>query len=180
MYGISLWQPWASLVAIGAKKVETRHWQPDGRPGDAPIGSRIAIHATKGNYDKEFAKFPAPREALTAAGLDPVHLPCGVIVATVRLARVDLMTPALIEAIGDLSEDELLFGNYEPGRYAWLLKAPARVEPPVPFKGRQARFQDVPDAIATIAPATMPDVPADTSHTPVTTDPPEFEQGSLL
>ena len=39
---LPIWQPWASLVAVGAKRVETRHWA-------APnlIGQRIAIYATK-------------------------------------------------------------------------------------------------------------------------------------
>ncbi|MBP0020973.1 MAG: ASCH domain-containing protein, partial [Cyanobacteria bacterium SBLK] len=28
---ISLWQPWASLIAMGRKKFETRHWSTDYR-----------------------------------------------------------------------------------------------------------------------------------------------------
>lgn len=40
MKAISLWQPWASLVAVGAKKIETRSWATKYR------GS-LAIHATK-------------------------------------------------------------------------------------------------------------------------------------
>jgi hypothetical protein len=27
MKAITLWQPWASLIAIGAKKYETRSWR---------------------------------------------------------------------------------------------------------------------------------------------------------
>jgi hypothetical protein len=38
---ISLWQPYASLIAIGAKPFETRHWSP---PANL-IGKRVAIHA---------------------------------------------------------------------------------------------------------------------------------------
>ncbi|KGT75815.1 hypothetical protein MA20_32000 [Bradyrhizobium japonicum] len=43
MKAISLWQPWASLIAVGAKPFETRHWAP---PREL-IGKRIAIHAAK-------------------------------------------------------------------------------------------------------------------------------------
>lgn len=43
MKAISLWQPWASLIACGAKPFETRHWAP---PREL-IGQRIAIHAAK-------------------------------------------------------------------------------------------------------------------------------------
>lgn len=39
---ISLWQPWASLIALGAKTIETRSWRAPARL----IGQRIAIHAT--------------------------------------------------------------------------------------------------------------------------------------
>jgi hypothetical protein len=40
MRAISLHQPWASAVALGAKTIETRHWPTDYR-------GPIAIHAAK-------------------------------------------------------------------------------------------------------------------------------------
>jgi hypothetical protein len=40
MKAISLWQPWATLVAIGAKTIETRGWSTSYR-------GPIAIHAAK-------------------------------------------------------------------------------------------------------------------------------------
>lgn len=52
MKAISLWQPWASLIACGAKPYETRSWPP---PRDL-LGQTIAIHAAK-KIDKEAAKF---------------------------------------------------------------------------------------------------------------------------
>lgn len=52
MKAISLWQPWASLIACGAKPYETRSWAP---PIDL-IGRTIAIHAAK-KIDKEAARF---------------------------------------------------------------------------------------------------------------------------
>lgn len=41
MKALTVWQPWASLIAIGAKPYEFRTW----RPPPAIIGQRIAIHA---------------------------------------------------------------------------------------------------------------------------------------
>jgi hypothetical protein len=41
MRAITLWQPWASLVAIGAKPYEFRSW----RPPSWVIGERVGIHA---------------------------------------------------------------------------------------------------------------------------------------
>ena len=40
MKAISLWQPWASLIAAGVKPYETRHWSP---PREL-IGQRIATY----------------------------------------------------------------------------------------------------------------------------------------
>lgn len=41
MKALTIWQPWATLIAIGAKPYEFRGW----RPPRALIGERIAIHA---------------------------------------------------------------------------------------------------------------------------------------
>lgn len=41
MKGLTVWQPWASLIGIGAKPYEFRGW----RPPASIIGQRIAIHA---------------------------------------------------------------------------------------------------------------------------------------
>jgi hypothetical protein len=41
MKAITIWQPWATLIAIGAKRFEFRGWAP---PRDL-VGQRIAIHA---------------------------------------------------------------------------------------------------------------------------------------
>ena len=31
MKAISLWQPWASAVSVGSKRIETRHWSTNHR-----------------------------------------------------------------------------------------------------------------------------------------------------
>jgi len=41
MKALTLTQPWATLIACGAKRIETRSWATDFR-------GRIAIHAAKG------------------------------------------------------------------------------------------------------------------------------------
>ena len=41
MKALTIWQPWASLVIVGAKPYEFRSW----RPYRAMIGERIVIHA---------------------------------------------------------------------------------------------------------------------------------------
>lgn len=97
---LTLHQPWASLVALGIKSIETRSWAPP----KALIGERLLVHAGRRN---PFVKGPdqvgdfvvgtdgAPyvrkvRGGLTVAnGLGyPVPLPLGAIVASCILADV--------------------------------------------------------------------------------------------
>ncbi len=44
MKAITLWQPWASLIAIGAKKIETRSWATKYR---GPLAIHAAIKAVE-------------------------------------------------------------------------------------------------------------------------------------
>lgn len=157
MKTISLWQPWASLIAIGAKRFETR-----GRPTN--VRGRIAIHAAK-KWLPDFvgpratdARFTAP---LYRAGIRDV--PLGAIVATADLvacveidaepAEIDLVTPSgrLVETIViPPAEPERSFGDYTPGRFAWVLRDVVRLARPVQMNGHQGWF-DVPDNVIAAA-----------------------------
>jgi hypothetical protein len=142
MKALSLWQPWASLIACGAKTIETRSWQPPARLD----GQRIAIHAAKRTDDlyllgqRPFADYLAP----LAGGR--VTLPLGAIIGTVRLVGCELITPELCRAVHQREggNDELSFGDYRTGRYAWHLADPRPLAVPVPTIGRQG-FWNVPD-----------------------------------
>lgn len=135
MKAISLWQPWASLVALGAKQIETRHWQAPA----AITGQRIAIHAAKRESQlylcdiEPFSKWIAREE-----------VPLGAIVATAVLDRSVSMTVEGIERLVNLHPEEHAFGNYAVGRFAWVLRDVKALRRPIPFKGRQGVF-DVPE-----------------------------------
>jgi hypothetical protein len=45
-----------------------------------------------------------------------------------------------------VSAHEFAFGNYAPGRFAWVLRDVAPVAPPLAFRGSQGIF-NVPDAL---------------------------------
>lgn len=135
MKALTLTQPWATLVAIGAKRIETRSWRTSYR-------GALAIHAAKG-----FPKWAREtcEEFEFARELGPNPLPLGAVVATCRLVSciptLALQSNRLIEvpnvACCDpfyLDDHERAFGDYFPGRWAWLL---ADVEPcdPIPAKG---------------------------------------------
>jgi hypothetical protein len=145
---LPLWQPWASLVAVEAKRLETRSWPvPRGL-----IGKRIAIHATKTPAHLPLVGIePFARrllEALEAGTLVEVdeHLPLGFIVATAVIDRCDPITLEFRNALYRRDPDEGAFGDYTPGRFAWTLRDVECLDPPVPFRGSQGMF-DVPNEL---------------------------------
>lgn len=116
---ISLWQPWASFIAIGVKPYETRHWRPPARF----IGQRIGIHAAKRRTERsDFAWWQK------VAG-PSVPLPEGAIVCTAILRAVF----ATLDH-GEIEDD---YGDYSAGRFAWHLTDVQPLIPPVPATGRQ-------------------------------------------
>lgn len=157
MKTLTLTQPWASLVALGQKNIETRSWRTSYR-------GPLAIHAAKGmsKEDKELCFTDPFFGALT--GLEPrnyslrgarelnlrvSNLPRGQVIATCRLVgcesvdkhcfNVDGLLCTLNEPHGrsfEMTEKERAFGNYDVGcgRFAWIL-ADIRAITPVPARG---------------------------------------------
>lgn len=102
MKAITLWQPWASLLAIGAKQHETRSWKTSYR-------GPVAIHAAKINSAKNDHLVLLERLIRAAKEKDLVHgkdpfveaaskafkdnnidwpwLPCGKVIATADLVN---------------------------------------------------------------------------------------------
>lgn len=144
---LSLWQPWATLVALGCKRIETR-----GYPCfKSLIGQRVAIHATLKKEWLYLADDGEPfsrrlREALELGGEDRIsdHLPLGGIVATAVITDTRGITTMYSEQVECETPDEFAFGNFALGRHAWELRDVERVEPYIPMKGKQGIFP-VPD-----------------------------------
>jgi len=136
MRAISLWQPWATAIAVGVKRYETRHWAP---PGTA-FGQPLAIHAAK-RWGPEERLFAAEEQML---GVLPEEIPLGAIVAICRLQGWD--DAYEMHKTGKISPLEFRFGNYAPNRYAWILTDVVALPEPIPFKGAQGFF-NVPDEL---------------------------------
>ena len=133
MKALSLWQPWASLIVSGKKKIETRGWPAP----SSIIGQRIAIASTKSvrREQREAMNDPTFARHFAASAIDPFdHLPMGRVLGTVIVMSCRAIDQDLI---GQLSEQELAFGWYGPGRYAWFLEEPEQFEIPVPARGGQ-------------------------------------------
>lgn len=127
MRGLSLWQPWATLMAQGLKKYETRAWYTAYR-------GMVAIHAA--------ARPPDPWEWI-GTPLDAVmrqhalmvqHLPRRVVVAVGEL--VGCHSTNTFEPPDWI---ERACGNYDANRFAWEFRDVIPIEP-VPLRGRQGLF----------------------------------------
>lgn len=123
MKAITLIQPWATLVALGEKRIETRSWKTNFR-------GELAIHAGK-RIDKGVFNQPFYNEVLKKYGITPDNIKTSAIIATCKIADV-IKTESLRYRI---SEQELAFGNYEPNRFGWILEDLNQIEPIEDVKG---------------------------------------------
>jgi hypothetical protein len=148
-----LTQPWATLMAVGAKRIETRSWQTRYR-------GNLAIHAAKG--------FPvwAQDECTTNVfcralwpDLTPgkdwqeirhriLTLPRGAIVAYGYLAAIKPTTE--ITSIG-ISGQEEAFGDYSPGRFGWYFSAVRALPEPIECRGALSLWEVSADVEARIS-----------------------------
>jgi hypothetical protein len=124
---LSLWQPWASLMADGRKKIETRHWPPPGWL----LGQEFAIHAT----------MRVERDACEDFGYDPLTIPRGCVVAIVRLVDYRKFSAEtydiMLQKQLDTGDREVDFGDYEMGRFGWECELVEKLNPPLAAKGLQ-------------------------------------------
>lgn len=185
---LTLRQPWASLIALGVKSIETRSWSTQYRgPLAIHAGAKRLTGAVVGEwktfYDRIDAEFIMEHYGTAESFLAPL----GAIVATCTLVDVVPIhewlcdcanrqaVPYLLRAVGGLGSEvlglyrpdglaisvtngtqdehpwvaslpdpwshreseQLPYGDFRCGRYAWLLADVVPVDPPVPFKGGQ-------------------------------------------
>jgi ASCH domain. len=145
---ITLTQPYATLIAIGAKHIETRSWATSYRgplaihagKGLSPVGGRAGL------YDLAFSDpdgyfYPALHQTNVFCIDD---LPRGAIVATCDL--VDCVPTTYVKTVKVLhyerqklqwlwTVEEKAFGDYADGRWAWLLANITPLAEPIPARG---------------------------------------------
>lgn len=161
MRAITLTQPWASLVAIGAKRIETRSWSTSYR-------GPLAIHAAKGfpGYAKDLAKcrrvmdLLSPHLGPSVGSVDAymTQMPLGCVVATCNL--VDVLPSDSRGCLAGVFEDypsldtdqERDFGNYEPGRWCFVLENVVRLPVPVPARGSLSLWEWEPEGALYVSP----------------------------
>ena len=152
MKALSLHQPWASLIALGAKRIETRSWSTRYR-------GPLAIHAAKRRIVNELIYFGSCWNFCGALGRRmgdqaPLYeaLPFGAVIAVCEL--VDCR-PTDSFTVGELDRrrkpanmphadlyqwSERGFGDFKPGRYGWVLDNICALPEPIFYRGRQGLF----------------------------------------
>jgi hypothetical protein len=138
---ITVWNPWASLIAAGAKPYEWRGWRPPGRF----IGQRIAIHAGTRRvkrdeiseliYDCRSGRETSLVVALALPLLERWHtspgsLPLSSVLCTAVLGE-PINAPDYAASIGMDSN------RVDHTKFGWPLTEIEVVEPFVPARGRQ-------------------------------------------
>lgn len=153
---ISLLQPWASLILLGHKKIETRSWA-------SLYRGPLAIHASA-SADKGLMALLEKDEVFQAGlemalgeerAFDLAALPRGCVLGIVYLEDV-LRIPVnktTYQSKAARSANfrrgvtlppampELAFGDFSPGRFAWILGRPHIFETPIPAKGALAVWE---------------------------------------
>lgn len=138
MKALTLTQPWASMVAVGEKRIETRSWETAYR-------GPLAIHAGKNltpvggvrGLREKCGEHPF-RMLLARHGLDAETLPRGCVVATCRLATCFPTSETTADYGASLMAPwDIELGDYSHGRYGWVLADVEPLEEPIPVRGHQ-------------------------------------------
>ena len=141
MKAITILQPWASLIACGAKRIETRSWATQYR-------GPIAIHAAK-DQDKKGDRIRHIVARAEQYGIIIPKMQFGCVIATANLVdcieivhfytlapTVPQAKRAILDNGHTVSGNEIDFGDFTPGRYAWILDNIQAIKP-VTARGQQ-------------------------------------------
>jgi putative component of membrane protein insertase Oxa1/YidC/SpoIIIJ protein YidD len=146
---LTILQPWASLLAIGEKLYETRSWATKYR-------GPIAIHAGKQDFRVLIRTLPVnTQKAMYDALCDAygiksgafTRLTAGAIIATAELIECHCIVQhgsnGIVTDRGTItcSEQELIFGDFTPGRYAWAFANMKLLPEPIPARGHQRLWE---------------------------------------
>lgn len=104
MKALTLSQPWASAIARGHKRVETRGWHPADNPGVLAIasGNKNMTASQREIAEGFFGDIAFPRRSILA------------VAQVTGFQRTE-------EVVDSLSDQERDLGDYAPGRWAWQL-----------------------------------------------------------
>lgn len=137
MKAITVIQPWATLLATGNKRIETRSWKTNYR-------GEILIHAGKKDplWGICMMTEDAKERAFRRLDLPEVFnrfqkFQTGEIIGKANLVNCLQIDEAMAALIKEQHPDEYAFGDYTIGRYAWVMEEPVLFSNPIPASGKQ-------------------------------------------
>jgi hypothetical protein len=133
--GLTLTQPWATLVDLGQKRYETRSW-------DTGYRGLVAIHAAK-KFPHNAQRLSQTEPFLAAMGRPPEEFPLGVILC---IARIAWTKPT--SSLHFVAPPERDFGDFGSDRYAWALEHVVSLRQPIPCRGMLGLWALPPEALA--------------------------------
>ena len=144
MKALTLHQPWASFVALGVKTIETRSWSTEYRGPLAIHAGARQVHTGKFLLLARQARIAKKITVEQERAFRSLDVPFGSVVATCELVDVVPVTveeqwSSFIGAHGRTWKlfEQRPYGDFTPGRYAWLLADVKPLDDPVPAKGKQ-------------------------------------------
>ncbi len=141
MKAITLWQPWATLLACGIKEYETRSWATQYR-------GLMAIHAAACEPKNLRDQMSGVVASILGIENQPEY-PRGAVIATADLIACHEMVEDENGNVGfwygdhgmrkfyAISERQALLGDWKAGRFAWAFANRKMLDTPIPAKGGQ-------------------------------------------
>lgn len=152
---LTLWEPWATLLAYGFKKIETR-------PGKTTHKGIYLIHAAKkwSRQQDDFFYSACVHDALSSIGItERDHLNYGKIIGACQFSKcrhIVEIQEMIHSTRGErstyheltfidgtkrlISDEEQFFGDYGPGRWIWESINRKILENPIEYKGSQGYY----------------------------------------
>ena len=146
MKALTVRQPWATLLTIGAKRIETRSWNTRhegpllihaGKAMPCRIGQRLQLGEWEVERDQSGLLLRGPRFAW------PYRLPVGAVIGMVDI----IYTRSTSSGEYGPGPEEMPLGDHSPGRYGWYTDSLSeRFQRPIPCAGKLGLW-DFPDEL---------------------------------
>ena len=120
---LSIIEPWATLIASKQKYIETRSWKTSYR-------GELYIHASKKQINNKDEKI---QELLKLLATQEMNY--GKIICKCELVDCIYMDEKFINEIKQ-NKQEYICGDYQVGRYAWILEKTELMQPKINAKGK--------------------------------------------
>ena len=120
---LSIIEPWATLIASKQKYIETRSWKTSYR-------GELYIHASKKMINNKDEKIQELLKLLPTKEMN-----YGKIICKCELVDCIYMDKKFINEIKQ-NKQEYICGDYQVGRYAWILEKMELIKPKIDAKGK--------------------------------------------